>query len=47
MMRHLFTRSIALLALLLVLSNCNKEKPTTAIVHIKDVNSSPVAGAYV
>ena len=46
-MRHLFTRSIALLALLLVLSNCNKEKPTTAIVHIKDVNSSPVAGAYV
>ncbi len=47
MMRQFVTRSLGLLALLVLFSNCNKEKPTKAIVHIKDVNGSFVPGAYV
>ena len=41
------TRSIAIIALALTAFACNKEKPTKAIIHVKDKDGYTVPDAYV
>lgn len=47
MFRPLFLRALAIPALLLIASGCNKEEDTIAIVTIVDEDGRPVEGAYV
>ena len=47
MNRNFFVRSLTLVAVALLLIDCNKEKPTKAMITVVDSTGAVVVGAYV
>lgn len=45
--RRALTSALMAVLLAFVLSGCNKEKPTTVIITVKDADGAPVPDAYV
>lgn len=47
MLRNVLLRTLAFVAVALLLVQCNKEKPTKAVIFVQDTAGARIAGAYV
>jgi hypothetical protein len=47
MLRNVILRSLTLVAVALLLVDCNEEEPTTAIIYVQDTTGARISGAYV